>query len=336
MRFFTKVLHDMGMVDFVEPMRRLLNQGQVINQGKAMSKSLGNGVDLGAQIDEFGVDADPADGGLRRAAGGGHRLGRRVAGRLAEVPAAGLPAGRRRRERTRGRPDHRRRGAATAAPTSCWPTSTHCIEAQRFNVVVARIMELVNATRKAIDSGAGPADPAVREAAEVVTVALSLIAPYIAEEMWEALGHEPSVAEGEPGRWSRPSLLVDRGGDLRGAGAGQGPGRLEVPPDIAEDELRELALADEGVVRSLAGREIAHGDRPGPQAGQHRAVLIVTRRCRRSLFTARLIGSDFPPSLADEERVCSLGQSRQSRALRSRPLATDISGWVGRCRWCRR
>ena len=57
MRFFTKVLFDMGLVDFVEPMRRLLNQGQVINQGRAMSKSLGNGVDLGAQIDAFGVDA---------------------------------------------------------------------------------------------------------------------------------------------------------------------------------------------------------------------------------------------------------------------------------------
>ena len=57
MRFFTKVLHDMGMVDFDEPMRRLLNQGQVINQGKSMSKSLGNGVDLGAQIDAYGVDA---------------------------------------------------------------------------------------------------------------------------------------------------------------------------------------------------------------------------------------------------------------------------------------
>src|SRR5690606_32411637 len=55
-RFFTKVLYDMGMVDFTEPFRRLLNQGQVINQGKAMSKSLGNGVDLGEQIAEFGVD----------------------------------------------------------------------------------------------------------------------------------------------------------------------------------------------------------------------------------------------------------------------------------------
>ena len=56
-RFFTKVLHDMGLVDFVEPFEALLNQGQVINQGKAMSKSLGNGVNLGEVIDEYGVDA---------------------------------------------------------------------------------------------------------------------------------------------------------------------------------------------------------------------------------------------------------------------------------------
>src|SRR5690606_24923744 len=56
-RFFTKVLYDMGMVPFTEPFVRLLNQGQVINQGKAMSKSLGNGVDLGQEIDRYGVDA---------------------------------------------------------------------------------------------------------------------------------------------------------------------------------------------------------------------------------------------------------------------------------------
>ena len=56
-RFFIKVLHDMGMVDFTEPFTALLNQGQVINQGKAMSKSLGNGVDLGEQLAAHGVDA---------------------------------------------------------------------------------------------------------------------------------------------------------------------------------------------------------------------------------------------------------------------------------------
>lgn len=57
MRFFSKVLRDMGLVSFDEPMQRLLNQGQVINKGRAMSKSLGNGVDLGEVIDEYGVDA---------------------------------------------------------------------------------------------------------------------------------------------------------------------------------------------------------------------------------------------------------------------------------------
>ena len=56
-RFFTKVLRDMGMLDFGEPFSAQLNQGFVINQGKKMSKSLGNGVSLGDQLAEFGVDA---------------------------------------------------------------------------------------------------------------------------------------------------------------------------------------------------------------------------------------------------------------------------------------
>ena len=93
-RFFTKALHDMGMIDFVEPFSALLNQGEVINQGKAMSKSLGNGVDLGGAVDGVRRRRGPADDGLRRAARGRHRLGRRVAGRLGAVPAAGLAAGR--------------------------------------------------------------------------------------------------------------------------------------------------------------------------------------------------------------------------------------------------
>src|SRR6188472_4331422 len=61
--------------------------------------------------------------------------------------------------------------------------------------MVAKVMELVNATRKAIDTGCGPDDPAVREAAETVAIVLSLVAPYTAEEMWSRLGHEPTVAK---------------------------------------------------------------------------------------------------------------------------------------------
>ena len=56
-RFFTKVLHDIGMVDFEEPFTRLLNQGMVLMNGSAMSKSRGNLVRLSEQLDIHGVDA---------------------------------------------------------------------------------------------------------------------------------------------------------------------------------------------------------------------------------------------------------------------------------------
>jgi leucyl-tRNA synthetase len=115
-------------------------------------------------------------------------------------------------------------------------------------------MELVNAARKAIDSGCGPADPAVREAAEVVAVLLSLFAPYTAEEMWERLGHQPCVAMAG---WPvlDDSLLVQESVTCVVQVGGKVRDKLEVPPSIGEAELRELALASEAVRRALGGRE---------------------------------------------------------------------------------
>ena len=255
MRFFTKVLYDMGMVDFEEPMRRLLNQGQVINQGKAMSKSLGNGVDLGVQIDAFGVDAvrltvvfagppeEDIDWADLSPAGSLKFLQRayRLADQVTSQP--GVPPG-------EGEVSLRRETHRLLADIE------QSIARQRFNVAVARIMELVNATRKAMDGSAGPADPAVREAAEVVTIALSLIAPYVAEEMWGRLGHAPSVANAS---WPtvEQSLLVTESVTCVVQIQGKVRGRLQVPPEISEDELRSVALAEESVVRALAGREVA-------------------------------------------------------------------------------
>ncbi|WP_375432987.1 leucine--tRNA ligase [uncultured Friedmanniella sp.] len=255
MRFFTKVLHDMGMIDFVEPMKRLLNQGQVINEGKSMSKSLGNGVDLGAQIDAFGVDAvrltvvfagppeedidwaDVSPGGSLKFLQRAYRLAGDVTSEPGVDPTTGDPALRRQVHRLLAEEEQ-------------------LVEGQRFNVAVARVMELVNATRKAIDSRVGPADPAVREATEAVAVILGLFAPYVAEEMWELLGHAPSVANAA---WptADPALLVTETVTCVVQVQGKVRARLEVAPDVAEDELRTRALAEEGVTRALAGREIA-------------------------------------------------------------------------------
>jgi leucyl-tRNA synthetase len=116
-------------------------------------------------------------------------------------------------------------------------------------------MELTTAARRAIDSGPGAADPAVLEAAETLAVLLSLFAPYTAEECWELLGHEGSVAtagwpSADPGLLVQDlvTCVVQVGGKVRD--------RLEVPPGIAEDELRGLALAAPGVSRALDGRGV--------------------------------------------------------------------------------
>jgi len=135
------------------------------------------------------------------------------------------------------------------------------VEDYHLNVAVARLMELVSATRKAIDSGPGAADPAVREAAEALAVMLSLFAPYTAEECWEALGGSigpsgiPSVARAA---WpaADPALLVQETVTCVVQVNGKVRDRLEVSPEITEDELRDLALATQGVARSLAGLEV--------------------------------------------------------------------------------
>ena len=121
--------------------------------------------------------------------------------------------------------------------------------------MVARVMELVNATRKAIDSGCGPADPAVREAVEAVTVMLSLVAPYTAEEMWERLGHEPTVAT-VPWPEVDEALLVEDAVTAVVQVQGKVRARLEVPPSISAEDLQAAALADETIVRLLEGKTV--------------------------------------------------------------------------------
>ncbi|HYB46980.1 MAG TPA: class I tRNA ligase family protein, partial [Streptosporangiaceae bacterium] len=271
-RFFTKILYDMGLLDFTEPFTRLINQGQVINRGKAMSKSLGNGVDLGEQIERFGVDAirltmifasppeDDIDWADMNPEAMVKFLGRvwRIAADVATADpgtsgSAGAPGDVELRKVTHRTIDE----------------VTRQVEGYHLNVAVARLMELVSATRKAIDSGAaqeargvrgvqgrGAADPAVREAAEVLTVLLSLFAPYTAEECWELLGNQASVARAA---WpaADPDLLTQEQVTCVVQVNGKVRDKLQVPPTITEDELRELALAAPGVVRTLGGHPVS-------------------------------------------------------------------------------
>jgi leucyl-tRNA synthetase len=253
-RFVTKVLYDMGMVDFTEPFNRLVNQGQVIMDGKSMSKSLGNLIDLGEQIAEHGVDAvrltmlfagppeedidwaDVSPTGAVKFLSRAHR----VAFDVTSEPGVGFAAG----DLELRKVTHRTIDEATKL-----------IESHRYNVAIARMMELTSAARRAVDSGPGAADPAVREAAETLAIMLSLVAPYTAEEMWEQLGRTASVARAG---WpvAEPALLVRESVTCVVQVAGKVRDRLEIPPDIAEDELERLALASPKVRAALEGHDV--------------------------------------------------------------------------------
>ena len=129
------------------------------------------------------------------------------------------------------------------------------VESFRFNVAIARVMELVNATRKAIDSGAGPGDPAVREAAESIAISLSLVAPFTAEEMWENLGHKPTVAlAGWP--TIDTALLEEDAVTVILQVNGKILDRIEVAPSISDSELEKLAMANETIASAISGAQI--------------------------------------------------------------------------------
>jgi len=253
-RFFTKVLHDLGYVDFVEPFTRLLNQGMVQMDGSAMSKSRGNLVKLSDELAEHGVDAirlsmvfagppeDDIDWADVSPAASFKFLNRawRLSGDVTSQPGADF---------TKGDLALRKATAKSLHDIS------FAVETFRFNVAVARIMELVNVTRKAIDSGCGGSDPAVREAAEAIAISLSLIAPYTAEDMWARLGHKPAIAlAGWP--TIDPALLEEDSVTAILQINGKIKDRIEVSPQITDAELEKMALANDLITAEIAGGEV--------------------------------------------------------------------------------
>ena len=253
-RFFTKVLHDLGYVKFTEPFTRLLNQGMVLMDGSAMSKSRGNLVKLSEELDRHGVDAV--------------RLSMIFAGPPEDdIDWADVS------------PQASVKFLNRAWRISCDVTSeagvdfatgdlglrkiTHkavqdigyAVETFRFNVAVARIMELVNHTRKAIDSGCGPADPAVREAAQAIAIALSLMGPFTAEEMWANLGHKPGVALAG---WPEvdPALLEEDSVVAILQVNGKIVDRIDISPNITDAELEKLGMENEKMAAAIAGAAI--------------------------------------------------------------------------------
>jgi leucyl-tRNA synthetase len=250
-RFFTKVLYDMKMLSFTEPFTRLLNQGMVVMDGSAMSKSRGNLVRLSDELENHGVDAirlsmvfsgppeDDVDWSDVSPSGSVKFLSRawRLSGDVTSAPGVDF---------TTGDLDLRK------ATHKALNDASFAVESFRFNVAIARVMELVNATRKAIDSGCAAADPAVREATEAIAIMLSLVAPFTSEEMWERLGHKPAIATAG---WPvvDPALLVADEVEAVIQINGKIKDRMTVSPSISDADFEAAALALPSIVAELAG-----------------------------------------------------------------------------------
>jgi leucyl-tRNA synthetase len=293
-RFWTKVMRDLGLVKFNEPVKRLLTQGMVTNrvegtnEFKAMSKSLGNGVDPDEMIKAYGADATrmfvlfaaPVENELRWSESGiegAVRFLRRVwgmvyrwrdtvsrqAGSAGFQPASDVdesqlpPAG-----SLRSRPEEfsdaaralRRKTHQTIARV------TDDFEKLDLNTNVSALMELSNAIGdfNVDPAAASPADVfAVGEAIEALVVMLAPFSPHVAEEMWESLGHKGGLVQ-TPGLWPAADAEMARKEELEIPVQVNGKlrSRVIVAPDITEADLRALALADSKVQSQIDGHEI--------------------------------------------------------------------------------
>src|SRR6266545_1039847 len=251
-RFFIKVLYDMGLVGFTEPFQAMLNQGMVVMQGAAMSKSRGNLVEPTQIIDEHGADvarltmlfAGPFEDDVDWADVSPEGMGRWIQ-RVWRAVGGAL-------ERQPGDPDLELERLAHRTTQAV----TDDLERFRFNTAISKLMVLSNGLADALRAGRGTAEQR-RSAAERLVLLLAPLAPFLAEELWRrTLGHSDSVhVAAWPGfdpelvRTERVTCVIQVDGKLRD--------RFEVPTDAGKDQLRDLALDSPKVRAAMGDRPIA-------------------------------------------------------------------------------
>ena len=121
------------------------------------------------------------------------------------------------------------------------------IEALRFNTAISTLMEFTNAAYKW--------DSVPRAAAETFVLLLSPLAPHLAEELWQRLGHAESLAYHA---WpvADPAFLKADVLEIPVQVNGKVRGKIQVPAEAAEAEVIEIAKADDNVGKHLAGQTV--------------------------------------------------------------------------------
>jgi leucyl-tRNA synthetase len=278
-RFITRVLRDVGLVNFDEPFKRLLTQGMVLKDGAVMSKSKGNVVDPDDMLQKYGADAlrlyvmfvappekevEWNDSGLEGSFRFLFRVWRIVDHWAETIGGEGMPAYG--DDCTEAERALRRKTHDTIRRV------TGDIEERiHLNTAVSALMELVNELYAFSEGTAHGApmksDSAVArverpqtiavlcEAIGALVVMLSPFAPHTAEELWELLGHAGGLAaakwpafDPELAKAAEVVVPVQINGKIRA--------RLTLDANLSDDEIREAALADPAVKAHVQGKTV--------------------------------------------------------------------------------
>ncbi len=264
MRFFTKVMRDLGMVELDEPVRTLFTQGMVIKDGAKMSKSLGNVVEPDEIVRKYGADtlrlfiqfcAPPArdldwnDRGLEGCWRFLSRLWRLLHRFRTEWSGDGMP--------TAGKTPAETSPQARVLQRKLHQTIrkvTRDLERLHQNTAIAAIMELLNSVQEYVDRGQ-PDQKLLREALENMALLLAPFAPHFAEEMYCILGHRHGIASAS---WPQhdPDLAREKTVEFAVQVNGRVRSRIQAPADVASEKMEELALSDERVRGHIEGRNV--------------------------------------------------------------------------------
>jgi leucyl-tRNA synthetase len=265
-RFICKFMRDLGWIKYDEPFLRLLTQGMVLKDGAKMSKSRGNVVDPNYIIDRYGADtlrvfllfASPpdkdvewSDEGIMGAFRFLNRIWRLIDENL-ELIKKGSALG----------PDYKQispamRNLLYRMHKTIKKWREDCLDRMQFNTAIAAVMEFLNDCL-AIKDLENLSDNDLAVYAQACAIFPHLIypfAPHLAEELWQKLGNERLLHESGLPNYQERFLQLDKityviqvNGKIRG--------KIEVEPDLSEEELKQLALAVDNVKRHISDKEI--------------------------------------------------------------------------------
>ncbi len=260
-RFFTKMLRDLGYLTVDEPFTNLLTQGMVIKDGAKMSKSKGNVVDPNDLIEQYGADtvrlfslfAAPPERDLEwnpQGVDGASRFLNRVYRLVvqslpcfqdtAAVDIALL--------NEPSRQLYRKMHQTIRRVTENIETNFH------FNTAISGVMELVNLAAT-VSGDKEVMDAAVqRETLETILTLLFPMVPHFCEELWQISGHGQPLNNAvwpeynvEAAKEEEITIVIQVNGKVRA--------KLQVPADIDDQTLQQMAITEEKVARFLENKD---------------------------------------------------------------------------------